>query len=260
MASGETYPDPDLAPLIVFMPAYNEADSITGVLREFTETVVKPLHGELLVCEDGSTDGTDRVLRELASELPMQLVTGRTRKGYGGAVRDGLNRVDSDFVFFADSDGQYDPKDFWEVWKARASYDMIIGRKVQREEKFYRTLLSRGFHVLVKAFTTVPLQDMDCGFRLIRRETVEQVLPEVRSLRHSFWAEFTIVAYRKGFRILEVPISHRASSRGVTSIYTWDRIPRIIVEQVVGLLRLARRLNRSDRTGAAPAARPSVQS
>jgi hypothetical protein len=100
--------------------------------------------------------------------------------------------------------------------------------------------------VLVKAFTNVPLRDMDCGFRLIRRETVKTVLPEVRSLKYSFWAEFSIVAYRKGLRIREVPVSHRPSVRGGTSIYSWDRIPRIMMLQIIGLLRLARRLNRSN--------------
>jgi len=230
-------------PVVIFLPAYNEADSIPQVLREFTEAVVRPLNGELLVCEDGSTDGTEKVLRELSSEFPIRLVTGRARKGYAGAVKDGLRLVDTDLVFFSDSDGQYDPKDFWKVWDARGSYDMVIGRKVQREEKFYRILLSRGFHVLVKAFTGVPLEDMDCGFRLIRRETVDQVLPEVGSLAHSFWAEFSIISYRKGFRILEVPISHRPSQRGVTSIYTWNKMPKIVVDQVLGLFRLARRLN-----------------
>jgi glycosyltransferase involved in cell wall biosynthesis len=248
MPTAERDANTSASPVTVFMPAYNEAASITQVLREFAETVVKPLNGRLLVCEDGSTDGTEKVLQQLSAELPMQLVTGRARKGYAGAMKDGLRQVNSDLVFFVDSDGQYDPVDFWKVWEARESYDMVIGRKVRREEKFYRTLLSRSFHVLVKALTTVPLEDMDCGFRLIRRATVEQVLPEVGSLPHSFWAEFSIVAYRKGFRILEVPISHRPSQRGVTSIYTWNKMPRIIMGQVTGLLRLSRRLNREDRT------------
>jgi hypothetical protein len=90
--------------------------------------------------------------------------------------------------------------------------------------------------------TEVPLKDMDCGFRLVRREVVEAVLPEATTLRYSFWAEFTMIAYRKGFRILEVPISHRSRPRGNTSIYTVDRLPRIMSHQFMGLLALGRRL------------------
>jgi glycosyltransferase involved in cell wall biosynthesis len=242
-------------PLTVFLPVYNEANSIGPVLREFSETVAKPLKADFLVCEDGSTDGTDRVLEQLAADIPMRLVTSRGRKGFARAVRDGLELAQSDLVFFSDSDGQYDPKDFWKIWEARDSYDLIIGRKMHREEKFYRDLLSRGFHFLVKAFTSVPLKDMDCSFRLIRREVVQAVLPEVRSLAYSFNAEFSIISYRMGFRVLEVPISHRPSLQGHSSIYTWNRIPRIILVQVVGLLRLANRLNRMPplpRTGSGP--------
>ena len=231
--------------LTVFLPVYNEASSIGQVVREFHETVLMPYHAKLLVCEDGSTDGSREVLAKLSETLPMDLVVGPHRKGYDGGVRDGLRRITTDYVFFSDSDGQYDPREFGRIWDARGQYDMVIGRKDHRSEKVYRTLLSRGFHVLVKAFTNVPLRDMDCGFRLIRRATVEAVLPEVRSLKYSFWAEFSIVAYRKGLRIREVPVSHRPSVRGGTSIYSWDRIPRIVTLQVIGLLRLALRLNRS---------------
>ena len=231
--------------LTVLLPVYNEAASITGVLSEFHDTVTGPARAKLLVCEDGSTDGGRNLLEQLSRSFPMELVTSPLRKGYATAARDGLNRVTTDLVFFADSDGQYDPADFWKIWDARDSYDMVIGRKEERQEKFYRSLLSRGFHLLVKAFTSVPLLDMDCGFRLIRQEVVESVLPEVRSLKYSFWAEFSIIAYRKGFRILEVPIGHRPSTRGSTSIYSWNRLPKILLLQVLGLLGLAHRLNRA---------------
>ena len=90
--------------------------------------------------------------------------------------------------------------------------------------------------------TEVPLKDMDCGFRLVRKEVVEEVLPEATTLRYSFWAEFTMIAYRKGFRILEVPITHRSRPRGRTSIYTMDRLPEIVRHQFVGLLTLGMRL------------------
>jgi len=238
--------------LTVLLPVYNEASSIEAVLREVHQSIVQPRHALLRVCEDGSTDGSRAVLEGLSHTLPIELVTSPQRKGYAGGVRDGLRGVTSEAVFFIDSDGQYDPADFWKLWNARDSYDMVIGRKYERQEKFYRSVLSRGFHVLVKAFTGVPLQDMDCGFRLIRRPVILATLPEVRSLKYSFWAEFSIVAYRKGFRILEVPIGHRPSLRGSTSIYSWNRIPRILVHQVIGLLSLARRLNQ-----AGPEARPS---
>ncbi|TMQ46873.1 MAG: glycosyltransferase family 2 protein, partial [Candidatus Eisenbacteria bacterium] len=122
----------------------------------------------------------------------MRLRAGGSRKGYAGAVREGLERIQTPLTFFADSDGQYDPHDFWRLWPHAADYDIVVGRKVVRDEPFHRILLSRGFHVLAKMMTEVPLKDMDCGFRLLRKEVVEEVLPEATTLPDSFWAEFTI--------------------------------------------------------------------
>jgi len=238
---------PDGSDLTLLLPVYNEAESISAVIGEFERTVVTPSGGRLLVCEDGSTDGSRAVLERLARQLPMELVTSPDRKGYAGAAHDGLAQASTPWVFFADSDGQYDPHDFWKIWAARNEYDMVIGCKTRREERYYRVVLSKGFHLLAKAFTTVPFRDIDCGFRLIRRDVIERVLPDVKSLRYSFWAEFSIIAYRKGIRIGEVPVSHRASLRGGTSIYSWNKIPKILILQVIGLLRLARRLNREKR-------------
>jgi dolichol-phosphate mannosyltransferase len=231
--------------LTVLLPVYNEANSIEPVLRELRDQVAQPYHARFLVCEDGSTDGTPAVLTRLAPELGFALESHPGRRGYADAVRNGLGLANSPVVFFTDSDGQYDPADFARLWKEIGTQDMVIGRKVERGESFYRIVLSRGFHILIKAFTGVPLEDMDCGFRLIRKDVITAVLPEVRSLHYSFWAEFSILAYRRGFRILEVPVSHRARLQGGSSIYTWNRLPRILILQVLGLLRLARRLNRT---------------
>lgn len=237
-ASSEALP----GPLTTLIPVYNEAESIASVLREFHDEILPKWGGTLLVCEDGSTDGSPELLRRLAPELELSLVSGPVRKGYSRAVRDGLSLTETPFVFFSDSDGQYDPKDFAALVTALGQNDLVIGQKVRREEPFYRTVLSRGFHALAKALTGVPLRDMDCGFRILRQDVIEEVLPEVRSLPYSFWAEFSILAYRRGFRIAEVPVSHRARLQGGSSIYTWNRLPRIIAAQVLGLLRLARRL------------------
>ena len=228
--------------LTVLLPVHNEAQTIEKVLAGFWQEVVQPLSAKILICEDGSTDGTERVLERLAQTYPMQFVAESERKGYAGAVRDGLEQVDTPQVFFADSDGQYYPEDFWKLWPHLADYDMVIGRKVKRDEPRHRLVLSRGFHLLAKLMTGVPLTDMDCGFRLLRREVVDAVLPEVGALPYSFWAEFTILAYKRGLRILEVPVSHRSRLHGETSIYQWNRLPMIVDRQFRGLATLSRRL------------------
>jgi len=234
--------DPDLTVLI---PVHNEAEIIGSVLPQFYREIVVPTGAELLVTEDGSTDHTQRVLEGLASQYPMRLEMGGARKGYTEAVRDGLRHIRTGLVFFADSDGQYDPADFWKLWPHIRDYDMVIGRKAKRDEPRHRIVLSRGFHILAKSFTSVPLKDMDCGFRILRREVVEKVLPEVNALPYSFWAEFTIIAYHMGFRILEVPISHHNRLHGVTATYLPRRLPNIVWRQFFGITALGLRLRRT---------------
>lgn len=229
--------------LTVFLPVHNEADVIEEVLDAFCAKVVSPTSARLLVCEDGSTDGTGAVLDRLAGKYPMRLEKAGVRKGYAGAVRDGLASVATAFVFFADSDGQYYPEDFWKLIPYAEDYDMVIGRKVNRDEPLHRIVLSQGFHLLVKILTGVRLQDIDCGFRVIRKEIVEDVLGEVHDLPYSFWAEFTIVASLKGIRIAEVPVSHHSRLYGNTTIYQPRRLPRILLLQMRGLLRLRRRMS-----------------
>ncbi|MCI4351267.1 MAG: glycosyltransferase family 2 protein [Thermoplasmata archaeon] len=231
--------------LTILLPAHNEAETIGPVLEGFYREVAGPTHATLLVCEDGSTDATRSVLESLRATIPFVLETENARKGYAAAVASGLQRVTTPYTFFADSDGQYDSAEFWKLWAVAGDADMVIGRKMHREESWHRVLLSRGFHLLAKLVTQVPLQDMDCGFRIVRREVIERILPKVRSLRYSFWAEFSILAWAEGFRVVEVPVSHRARLHGVTSIYPPRKLPSIVSAQLVGLADLGRRLKAS---------------
>lgn len=226
----------------ILMPAYNEAQTIETVLREVHQTIATPIRSTILICEDGSTDGTKDVLARLARELPVEVLSDEKRMGYAGGVKRGLLLAPGDAVFFTDSDGQYDPQDFWKLVKDLPDTDMVIGCKVRREEPLHRSVLAWGFHVLAKTIFGIRLHDIDCGFRIIRRSYVDSVTPSVSSLPYSFWAEFTILGNFRGFRIKEVPISHRSRLAGETSIYQLKRLPAIIAAQFFGLLKLRRRL------------------
>jgi glycosyltransferase involved in cell wall biosynthesis len=230
--------------LTVLLPVHNEAESIEQVLDEVGRKVVEPTHAKLLVCEDGSSDLSPTVLKQAAAQRAMELHLHPERLGYGGAAAYGMRLVQTPVLFFMDSDGQYDPEDFWKLWTDIQENDMVIGAKVRRSEPFYRTLLAVGFHFLARLFTGVKLNDMDCGFRIVRRPVWEELLPEIQSLEYSFWAEFSIRATRRGFRVKEVPITHRPRLSGATSIYSPRKLPKIILAQLVGLVSLARELRR----------------
>ncbi len=242
-ASPRELRDEDRVAIIV--PAHNEGPTIEAVLRDYTDQVASKLGSEILVCEDGSTDNTREVLQRLTRELPLRVVTNEDRLGYGGGVKRGLLLADGDILFFSDSDGQYDPRDFWALQGRMDGADMVIGVKTERHEAPHRILLSRGFHLLIKILFDIQLRDIDCGFRLIRKGIVEDVLREVHDLPYSFWAEFTIVSNLQGLRIAEGPVSHRSRLAGNTTIYQPRRLPKILLLQMRGLLRLRRRMRKT---------------
>src|ERR1700730_15632138 len=108
-------PNPDVE---VLLPVHNEAGSIEGTLREIYGELSRKVTIGFIVCEDGSEDNTQEILRRLAKDLPMRLNLSEGRKGYSRAVCEGMQMLESDYLLCLDSDGQCDPKDFWAFWDA----------------------------------------------------------------------------------------------------------------------------------------------
>jgi glycosyltransferase involved in cell wall biosynthesis len=237
--------DPVPKPMLsIVLPAYNEAESIRGVVLEYFGEIVTKLHSRLIVAEDGSVDQTPEILAGLAAQVPITLLSDRNRKGYAKGVADALKACKEDWVFFSDSDGQYFSSDFWQLWENRQGYDMIVGRKTHRDEGIHRIILSKTFHTLFNSLFGLRLHDADCGFRLIRREVIESVVDKTKTLTYSFWAEFTIRACLKNFRVLEFPINHANRMNGGTRIYATSKIPMIVLKQLKGLAYLYKEIRK----------------
>lgn len=232
--------------LSVLMPAHNEADIIKDTATSLYHEIAGRLPIEFIVAEDGSVDGTREILTSMQHEIPMILLFDHNRKGYSRGVSDALKQSRSDLVFFSDSDGQYVPSNFWNLWSERSGYDMIIGCKVQRRESLYRIILAKGFHRIANTLFGLNLHDMDCGYRLIRRKVIDSVINETKYLDYSFWAEFTIRASLKGFKVREVPVTHNDRQQGGTRIYSPSKVPLIIMKQLRGLLRLYRDVRKNN--------------
>jgi glycosyltransferase involved in cell wall biosynthesis len=222
----------------VVLPVYNEAKTIREVISNFDSEIATKIPCRLVIAEDGSGDGTKEILKNLSNEIPISLYSGIQRKGYAKGVADALRKCTEDWIFFSDSDGQYLSSDFWRLWENRIGYDMIIGRKLRRSEGVHRTVLAKGFHNVANNLFRLNLHDADCGFRLIRKTLVDSILDDVKYLKYSFWAEFTIRSCLSGYRICEVPINHAMRMHGNTQIYSPSKIPLIILKQLNGLANL----------------------
>ncbi len=224
----------------VVLLAFNEAPVIAEVVRGFHEKVVSRLPGsELLIVEDGSTDGTREILKELAGEFELTLVTGAERRGYKGAFMEGMNRAAHDLILFSDSDGQHDPDDFWAMLPFLERFDLVSGRKTPRLDSGFRLFLSGAMNRIVRMAFGAELKDINSGFKLMHRRLVDDVLG--RGLVTNFVSlELVLRAGHLGYRVAEVPVRHFprpfGPSRGLPT--------RMLPGAVLGLLSDLARLKR----------------
>jgi dolichol-phosphate mannosyltransferase len=230
--------------LQIVLPVHNEAESIAGVLSEIHAALAPTLEIEFILSEDGSRDGTPEVLRELATRLPAIVMSEPRRKGYARAVLDALDRAETTHVLFLDSDGQYDPRDFWDLYAHREAYDVVKGWRKPRSDTFTRRLMSRAFGLVHRMFFRVSLHDASCSFVLMRRAAVRPLLPELGVLTEGFWWEFTARAALHGLRILEVPVRHRPRAAGQTRVYHPGAVPGIAWRNLRGLFVIWREARR----------------
>lgn len=214
-AEPERLADARLSPVSILLLVHNEAEIVEDVVREYHREVVARVPGsELIVLEDGSRDGTTEILRRLARELGITLVHHEERRGYTAALRDGLSRAAHDVIFLSDGDGQHDPRDYFRMRNRLAHADVVVGWKRPRRDPRYRLVLSRVFNALVGRMFGLRLHDVNCGFRLMTRAVVDDLLRDPWQLSACIAAELSIRAHHRGYTVVEAPVRHRPRRHG----------------------------------------------
>ncbi|MFC1808329.1 glycosyltransferase family 2 protein [Candidatus Omnitrophota bacterium] len=223
--------------LSVVMPVYNEAGTIESTIRDFYNTVgLKIPDVEFIIAEDGSTDGTRRILKRLAKELPIVLICSRERKGYTKAFKDALAYAKKDLILFSDSDGQHKPSDVFLLLEAIKDNDIASGYKMPRMDPLHRIVMSKVYNFIINILFKFQMIDIDSGFKLIRREVIEDVLWKVTRMEYCVMSEFIIRSKLAGYRIVEVPVSHISRTNSKTCIFLPTKLLVIIFSLLVSLL------------------------
>ena len=198
------------------MPAYNEAENIEGMLEDAVR-VARSLTAdfEVIVVDDGSRDSTADVVRRYAAADPaVRLVQHPHNLGYGAAVYTGLTSATKDWVFFTDSDRQFVLEEVSRLLEHRDEADIVVGFRAPRRDPPLRLLYGWGWNFLVSLLFGYTIRDIDCAFKLMRRDVVETLAPLVQSRGATFSAEWMVMARRLGYRIAEVPVTHRPRQAG----------------------------------------------
>jgi glycosyltransferase involved in cell wall biosynthesis len=200
--------------LSVVIPAYNEAPRLPGSLARLRAYLdAQPYQAEVIVVDDGSTDGTAEIVETLGSAWPaLRLVQG-AHSGKGGAVRAGVLAARGDDVALADADLAMPVEQFDRFTPALlGDHEVAIGSReapgaVRYDEPAYRHLMGRVFNSLVRWLLLPGLQDTQCGFKRLRREVAVELCQAQTITGFAFDVELLSIARRRGYAIREVPVS-----------------------------------------------------
>jgi glycosyltransferase involved in cell wall biosynthesis len=217
-AAAETSP----VAISVFFPAYEDAETIGGLVGKAFETLEKltPEH-EVIVVNDGSKDNTGAVLAALQSRYGsrrLRVVTHEVNRGYGAALRSGFAAASKEFVFYTDGDGQYDPSELaLLVARLKPGVCWVNGYKTSRADSWHRIMIGSMYNLCAKTLFRIRLRDIDCDFRLIRRDCLD--LSSLTSTSGTICLEMVRQLETAGYRAIETPVTHLPRLHGQSQFF-----------------------------------------
>jgi glycosyltransferase involved in cell wall biosynthesis len=229
-------------PVSVIISAYNEAETIEREIRAYHDVVVSRIPGsELIVAEDGSTDGTKQIISRLINELNIIHSTAAVRKGYALALRDAVNLAKCPYIFLSDAGNKHNPEDFWRLFPFREEFGLVIGMKCNRTDQLYRQFLTWGYNKLISFYFGIKVRDADSGFRILKQDIARKVFNEEWVNKDLIASEITLRVIYSGVPVKEVTIFYNqreGESRGLPL----KRIPSVIFRVLNNFSRLKRTL------------------
>lgn len=201
--------------LSVIIPAYNEEERLPGTLKAIDEYLTKQDYGyEIIVVNDGSSDDTAQVTRNLKSEIDnLKLIDNEENHGKGYVVHQGLKESRGEYRLFTDADNSTSIDQVEKMWSQVDEYDVVIGSRdlegsvLDPPQPLFRRFLGEIFKLVRKVILDLwGLEDTQCGFKLFTAEAAEEIIPYCRVDGFAFDPELLVLARRLGFKIKEIPV------------------------------------------------------
>jgi glycosyltransferase involved in cell wall biosynthesis len=208
--------------LSIIVPVYDERNTVVELVRRMRSVDI-PLEREIVLVDDGSTDGTREVLRQLIDST-VRVVHHPQNRGKGAAIRTGLEQVTGDLVLIQDADLEYDPEDWPKLLSPllRGKAQVVYGSRFTGERRnmlFFHWVGNRFLSLVTNVLYNTTLSDMETCYKLFDRHVISSI--RLRASRFEFEPEVTAKILRSGIRIYEVPISYAGRELHEGKKITW---------------------------------------
>ena len=238
--------------LTVFFPAYNEEENVQFMI-ESAKGVLERLceRWEIILVDDGSTDKTADIAENISLEdSRIRVVRHGRNLGFGSAIRTGINHSRMPWIFYTDCDGQFDLNELDKVLELKDRADIVSAYRHRRKDPWMRLLYSLSYAAVTSVLFGVGFKDTDASFKLFRKSIFAVIKPESTSGVVDF--EILLLAEKKGFSVVQIPVSHYPRRAGQVSfetvrngLFTWVKVSAI-TEMFAQLLKLRMRIWRGD--------------
>jgi len=205
----------------IVAPVFNEEENLPLLISKLAE-VLGPLGKtyEMIFVDDGSTDRSREVLKGMVPTYPQIRILGfKYNCGETAAGAAGLQEARGDIVFTIDADLQNDPQDIPAMLECLKEYDMVTGWRQKREDTWVKRKTSTIANRIRNRLSGESIRDSGCTFRVYRRECLQNL--KMYKGMHRFMPTLVKI---EGFRVIEIPIAHRARQFGVSKYTTWNRM------------------------------------
>ncbi|MBL7201747.1 MAG: glycosyltransferase family 2 protein [Anaerolineae bacterium] len=233
--------------LSVVLPAYNEEPNVERAVEQVSATLgARGIDHEIILVNDGSTDRTGEIGRALARRIPyLRLIEHHPNRGYGGALKAGFGAATGDLIAFCPADNQFLFGEIDRLMEALDQADVVCGYRADRQDAAIRRFNAWGWNTLVRVLFGYLCRDIDCGFKLLRRQVLDRV--HLVSDGAMIDTELLAGARARGFRIAEVPVTHLPRTAGEATGASLAVIVRAFRDLARFRLRLSRELRQETR-------------
>ena len=231
-----------MSSLSIVLPAYNEEANVESAVEQVSAVAQQlGMDYEIILVNDGSADRTGEIGRELMQRVPnFQLVEHYPNRGYGGSLKAGFAAATKELIAFTPADNQFDFGEISRLLERLDEADIVSGYRTDRQDHFIRKLNAFGWNMTVRLLFGYLCHDIDCGFKLFRREVLEHVT--IVSDGAMIDTEFLAGAKARGFRIAEEPVTHLPRVAGEATGANLKVVVKAFRDLVRFRLRLSREL------------------